>query len=446
MTLLNFSEDDDMSGMKRNVVLALAVAAAVAAPSAFATYGYFSHGYGMKAKGMAGAVTALTEDTFGGANNPASMVWVGSRVDFGMDWFKPIRSMDRTGAANGLNAAAPSESEDFFIPEFGYNAMINPNMSFGVTVYGNGGMNTNYPAGQITGGGSAVCGAFGVAGSGQNVLCGNTALGVDLMQLVIAPTLSYKITSNNSVGISPLFAYQRFQANGLQGFAGLSSDSSNLTNNGYSSATGTGVRVGWLGKFTDSFSVGAAYSSKIDMSKFYKYKGLFAEEGDFDMPSNYNAGIALKATSNMTFTLDYQKIKYTDVKSVSNPSTNTGALGTDSGRGFGWDDVTVKKLGFEYKSSSTMTYRAGYGKTDNPIQSRDVTFNILAPGVVQDHYTLGFTRAMAKDSELTMAFMHAAENSVSGNSLFTSLGAGNTGKETIKMHQNSFGIALGKKW
>ena len=75
-----------------------------------------------------------------------------------------------------------------------------------------------------------------------------------------------------------------------------------------------------------------------------------------------------------------------------------------------------------------------------------MTFNILAPGVVQDHYTLGFTRAMDKDSELTMAYMHAAENSVSGNSLFTALGAGNTGQETIKMHQNSLGIALGKKW
>jgi len=324
--------------------------------------------------------------------------------------------------------------------------MINPNMSFGVTVYGNGGMNTNYPAGQITGGGSLLCNGFGVPGTSHNVLCGSTALGVDLMQLVIAPTLSYKITSNNSVGISPLLAYQRFQANGLQGFASLSNDSSNLTNNGYSSATGAGVRVGWLGKFTDSFSVGAAYSSKINMSKFYKYKGLFAEEGDFDMPSNYNAGIALKATSNMTFTLDYQKIKYTDVASVSNPSTNTGALGTDSGRGFGWDDVTVKKLGFEYKASSTMTYRAGYGKTDNPIQSRDVTFNILAPGVVQDHYTLGFTRAMDKDSDLTMSYMHAAENSVSGNSLFSSIGAGPSGQETIKMHQNSLGIALGKKW
>jgi long-chain fatty acid transport protein len=438
-----------MSGMKRNVVLALAVAAAVAAPSAFATYGYFSHGYGMKSKGMAGAVTALTEDTFGGANNPASMVWVGNRFDLGMDWFSPDRSMDRKGSAFGTDASVASESKNFFIPEFGYNTMINPNMSFGVTVYGNGGMNTNYPAGQIPGGG--FCNGFVPAGTSFNVLCGTTALGVDLMQLIIAPTFSYKITSNNSVGISPLLAYQRFAANGLQGFDNplFSSSPGNVTNNGYNGSTGAGVRVGWLGKFTEFFSVGAAYSSKISMSKFDKYKGLFAEEGKFDMPSNYNAGIALKATPQMTFTLDYQVIKYSDSKSVSNSSTGalgTRLLGTDNGRGFGWDDVNVMKIGFEYKASSATTYRAGYGKTDNPIQSRDVTFNILAPGVVEDHFTLGFTHTLDKDSELTMAYMHASENSVSGNSLFTALTGADNGKETIKMNQNSLGIALGKKW
>ena len=93
-----------MSGMKRNVVLALAVAAAVAAPSAFATYGYFSHGYGMTAKGMGGASTAMTKDTFGGANNPASMVWVGNRLDVGVDVFSPHRKADRSDGAAFDNA------------------------------------------------------------------------------------------------------------------------------------------------------------------------------------------------------------------------------------------------------------------------------------------------------------------------------------------------------
>jgi long-chain fatty acid transport protein len=70
---------------------------------AHATDGYFSHGYGMKAKGRGGASTAMTTDTFCGANNPATMVWVGDRLDIGMDWFRPDREASRSGSPAGVN-------------------------------------------------------------------------------------------------------------------------------------------------------------------------------------------------------------------------------------------------------------------------------------------------------------------------------------------------------
>lgn len=430
----------------KKLIGVMAVAGFVLPGAAHATYGFFSHGYGMKAKGMAGAATAVTGDTFGGANNPATMVWAGDRLDVGLDWFSPKRKMQRTGSANGLDATAESGKNNFYIPEFGYNKMMDPNMSLGVSVYGNGGMNTDYPAGQITGAGSGVCGAFGVAGTGQNVLCGNTRLGVNLEHLIIAPTLAYKFNTQNSIGVSPLFGYAKFKAEGLQGFAGLSNDSANLTNRGDDAETGWGLRVGYYGKVSDNFSVGAAYATKINLSKFDKYKGLFAEQGDMDIPENYNIGIAFQPTKGWNVALDYQRINYSKTKSVGNPSTNAGALGTDAGRGFGWSDVDVFKIGVEYQYSSNLIIRAGYGSTDNPIQSRDVTFNILAPAVVKEHYTAGFTYTLDKSSELTMAYMHAAKNSVSGNSLFTALGAGNTGTEKIEMYENSLGIAYGMKF
>ena len=104
-------------------------AAVLAFPSiATATNGYFSHGYGMKAKGMGGAATALSEDTFGGANNPASMVWVGDRLDVGVELFSPRRSASRTGSGI-FDGAADSERDLFPIPEFGYNKMLSQNRS-----------------------------------------------------------------------------------------------------------------------------------------------------------------------------------------------------------------------------------------------------------------------------------------------------------------------------
>ena len=60
-------------------------ALALGALPAFATDGYFPHGYGLKGEAMGGASTALAQDAMGGATNPASMVFSGSRLDLGLD-------------------------------------------------------------------------------------------------------------------------------------------------------------------------------------------------------------------------------------------------------------------------------------------------------------------------------------------------------------------------
>lgn len=193
----------------RKLAICAALAAAFAPGLASATDGYFSHGYGMKAKGRGGASTAMTTDTFGGANNPATMVWVGDRIDAGVDWFRPNRSASRVGSTGGFGfvdgQANGNETENFLVPEFGYNKLLNPNLSLGVTIYGNGGMNTDYPAGQTDTGACTVGVPSGVRGS--NLLCGSGNLGVDLSQLIIAPTLAYKFAPAHSLGISPLIAY-----------------------------------------------------------------------------------------------------------------------------------------------------------------------------------------------------------------------------------------------
>ena len=107
------------------------------AGSAFATNGYFPHGYGMKSQGMGGASTALAQDSYGGANNPASMVWVGSRLDVGAAWFSPVRDAERSGAMMpSLNGKVSSDREHFLVPELGYNRMLNNDLSVGVSVYG----------------------------------------------------------------------------------------------------------------------------------------------------------------------------------------------------------------------------------------------------------------------------------------------------------------------
>ena len=64
--------------------------------------------------------------------------------------------------------------------------------------------------------------------------------------------------------------------------------------------------------------------------------------------------------------------------------------------------------------------------------------------MVQDHLTLGLTYNFSKTMELTIAYMHAFENSVSGASLFNNFGVP-PANEKIQMYQNSLGVAFGWK-
>ena len=402
------------------------------AGSAFATNGYFSHGYGMKAMGMGGAATASSDDAFGGANNPASMAFAGDRYDLGASLFNPNRSASRTGLGP-LDMSVDSDSNYFVMPEFGMTKQMSPEMALGVTVYGNGGMNTDYAGGQIPAG---VCGP-----AAANMLCGQGDLGVDLMQLVVAPTLAYKVAPNHSIGISPLLGYRSFEAVGLQAFGMISSDPTKLTNNGHDDAFGFGVRIGYMGKITPTVTIGAAYASKMNFGEFDEYAGLFAEQGGFDIPENYNLGVAWQATPEFKLALDYQRINYSGVNSIANQSLVPFPLGADNGPGFGWEDIDVWKLGAEYIVNQQLTLRAGYNHGDNPITAANVTFNIIAPGVIEDHLTVGFTYTLASGDELTMSYVHAFSNDVSGASILpVFMGGAPAGTETIEMDQNLLGI------
>lgn len=401
----------------------------------------------MKAKGMGGASVAVTDNAFAGINNPAASVWAGNRVDLGVDIFMPKRSAARSAPGFGgmLEGDVKSDGSAFAVPEFAYNKKIDDRMSWGVTVYGNGGMNTEYPGGNVT------CSADGGVTTYQgNLLCGQGKLGVDLMQLIIAPTFAYKLDTQHSVGVSPLLVVQQFKATGLDAFAGFSMAPDKVSNTGTDRSTGVGVRLGYLGQLSDTLKFGATYSPKIKMGKFDKYAGLFAGAGSFDIPENYALGVNVQVTPAVSVAADYSRINYSGVTSIGNPMRNLMAgnpMGSPNGPGFGWSDVSVIKLGVQWQATPTMVLRAGYNQSTNPVKPENVTFNILAPGVIKQHYTLGGTYALSKDAEFTWAYMYAPKNTVTGPSMYNGMMPGASGiTETVRMSQQSLGVQYSWKF
>ena len=419
----------------------LSVSALLISTQSWATNGYFSHGTSIAEKGMAGASNAYSQDALSAANNPAGMVLQGDRYDIGAAMFAPRRSYTVTddGSGPGTFPLAPgtvdSDNEAFLIPQYGQNWMLDSDSSIGISVYGNGGMNTEYLGSP---------GTFG----------GGTA-GVNLSQLFISTTYARKISDSASWGVSGIIAYQAFKADGLAAFGGfgLSSDPSNLTNNGDDTATGLGIRLGVQGEVAPGITLSASYQPEIDMSEFDKYAGLFAEQGDFDIPSNLTLGLAWHISDNRIFVVDIQQINYEDVAAVSNPisllltdcfgtgGAGNGCLGASNGAGFGWEDMTVIKLGYEWQTDDTWTWRLGYSFGDQPIPESEVLFNILAPGVMEDHFTFGFTRALDSNSDFNFALMYAPSVSVTGPNAFDSA-------QTIEleMDQYELGASYSKRF
>ncbi|BCM24381.1 OmpP1/FadL family transporter [Methyloradius palustris] len=405
----------------------LTLATLLAGSQAHATDGYFAPGYGVKSQGAGGVGYALPQDTLTVATNPAGLAWIGDRIDIGATWFRPIRESEITGSpAPGFNGTYDAnDQKNFIIPEFGYSKQVSPQLSLGVAVYGNGGMNANYDR--------AV------------PLLGSSPAKIDFVQVFVAPTIAWKITPTQSLGVTLNLAYQRFAAKGLENFANPSSQSPNdVTNKGFDQSYGAGLHVGWLGQFGDYVSLGASYQTKTYTSKFDKYKGLFAEQGSFDVPATFGAGIAVKATPALTIAGDVQRIQYSDVDSVGNSLANffTGnQLGSNNGPGFGWKDVTVYKLGAIYAYDDKLTLRAGYNHSDQPIPNSETLFNILAPAVVQNHLTFGSTWKFENKSELSFSYLHAFENTVNGSGSIPGLFGG--GEVNLKMRQDSVGVAYG---
>jgi len=84
------------------------------------------------------------------------------------------------------------------------------------------------------------------------------------------------------------------------------------------------------------------------------------------------------------------------------------------GAGFGWDDMTIVKLGWQWQQSNEQTWRAGVSYGEQLIPDEEVLFNILAPGVQEWHFTVGFTHRFSEALEVSGMAFYSPRKTVRG--------------------------------
>jgi long-chain fatty acid transport protein len=476
---------------------AIGVGLALAMPATvFATNGYFLIGFGAKSRGMGGVGVALPQDGLAAASNPAGMADVNvstMRVDAGMDLFQPPRAVRHDSATLPVAypASAGGAPEDnltdgqsgsnlFLVPNMGGLYRFNKKLTVGMAAIG-AGLGTRYDQtvrDPVTGvdlchdGDPSTQGSYffnfncNAAGSSLEVPGGTegNTVGVMLMQMQMLPSAAYRINKNHTIGGSMAIGLQMFRAYGLTAFQdlGFAASKEHVSNNGNDWSYGAGARFGYLGKFFDKkLWLGVNYSSRVYMTEFDQYENLFAEHGDFDIPESYAIGMSFHPNEKLVIAADIQQINFSSIASVGNPGpsaadpddfnplcpgadTDECKVGGDLGLGFGWDDQTVYKIGAAYTIDDHWTVRGGYNYGKAPVPDDQILFNLLAPGVVEHHLTLGATYKQSENIEWSFSYVHAFENCVNGPTAFGPTGAPVDGSNASAcMYQNALGVSIG---
>lgn len=449
-----------------HILLSSALVAGMLPTNVLATNGYFTHGNGTKNKAMAGAGTALPEDAIDIVNNPAVATEVGRHFTFGLAVFSPDRSYSTTSSQlngqfgaftigpNNLN----SDKDHFYIPHMAYTWPLDNGNALGVAFYGRGGMNTTWNGGTATfdpdGPGPApIMTLDGTYGGGK--------AGVDLNQALLDLTWAKSFNDQFSIGLAAVFAAQKFKAYGVGNFAGFTETFAasggtvfpqNLSNNGSDMSYGYGLKLGGFFKVSESLNLSLSYQSKLSMGDFDDYSDLFAEQGGFDIPAVLKAGLTFKPNDQWALSFDVENIWYSDVDSVGNSisrifacptagqggTTLSNCLGGSTGAGFGWEDMLIYKFGAAWTAGPDWTWRMGYSFGDQPIPESEMTFNILAPGVMEQHITAGFTLSRVENRELNLEVMYAFNKEVTGPQNFDP-----TQNVSFDMHQWELELSYG---
>ncbi|WP_019430135.1 OmpP1/FadL family transporter [Limnohabitans sp. Rim47] len=419
---------------KINTLRATVLAAVLATGSAaWATNGMLMEGYGPESLAQGGASTAYYNGTAGMMNNPATLQLgvVGSRLDVAMGILGPnVKS-----SVQGMPVAS-SSGTSYVMPALGW-VRKSDQMTWGVGIFGQGGMGTEYGAD-----------SFLAMGSGSGV---RSELGAGR---VIFP-LSFKVNEQLSVGGSLDYTWSgldmKMAASGQQlGGMVTGMPSGNLgsalpqlaaaswaridfSNN--SDFSGAATSTGWTGKLgavyqaSPNLSLGITHHLKTNVGDMktnstgasMSAAGGFMDQGqiivrDFQMPSSTALGLAFKANSALTLVADIKRIRWHDVMKSFNMTYISAGMGgqVDFSMPQNWKDQTVVSLGGSYKTSEVLVLRAGFNQSSNPIPDNYV--NPLFPAIVKKHFTAGMSYRITDKLGLDAAVSHAPNVSVTSGS------------------------------
>jgi len=216
--------------------------------------------------------------------------------------------------------------------------------------------------------------------------------------LQVGLTYAYEINENLSIGIAPTLGYGSLElepnplASPSQTLGYPKSDAAN--------ALGFGGQIGIQYTSDGGFSAGFSYKSAQSFSEF-EFESSYLDGTDapeivfqMDYPAIISAGVGY-SSDQFDVALDYRMIDYENTEGFEASGWQIAESGPAAGfptgavEGFGWENVSVISLGFQYKGVESLPLRLGYTYSTNPINEDLAFFSVPATAIISHAFQVG---------------------------------------------------------
>jgi len=384
---------------------------------------------------MGGASQAFDHGTAAMAQNPATLGLMqdGTRLDVALGVLGPNIKSSVPGMPS-----ADSTSDAYLMPAIGYIRKSGP-LSYGVGLFAQGGMGTEYGPNTFLAGGSGdkvhselsvgkllIPLAYQV---NQHLTLGATLdlmwANMDLLMAVPGAQLAQMVT-----GAGGNLAAALGQMGGAPWARINFSDDSKYT--GVAKGTGHSAKVGAVYALNREWNIGASYQFKSKLNDMTTGRGAatmtamggFLDTGavtvvNFQWPSIAAVGVSWKPSSTVLVAADVKSIAWADVMKSFQMRYDSAAMGGQVSFAMpqNWKDQTVVNVGASWRVGDPWTLRAGVNLADNPVPDNQV--NPLFPATIRNHFTAGFEYQMGHNGAFNVALTIAPKNTVTNASGIT---------------------------
>lgn len=380
---------------------------AVAPSSSLQAQGIALTGIGPVNRSMGGAGTAAPLDAMGALHwNPGSISALPcNELGFGMELLSANVNLSST--VGGATATTSGEAGWSTIPAIGWvHHMQGTPVTIGLGLVGIGGFKNNMPLDPA----NPLLGALPAAYASSEIL-------------QIAPTLSYQLTEQLSVGFAPTITTVNLTLDPL----GPPITPGLTTAQGNPMAWGAGFQAGAYFKGDNGIDAGFTFKSTqwVEELSFFTPGGGVANF-NLDYPMLLSAGLAYRGVENWIFAIDGRYFDY----------SNTAGF-----KELGWRSVFAGAIGAQYRMTDRLTTRLGYNFNQNPIQPAAVALNLLDPLIQDQNIAAGASYRFTNNVDFNLAYVYLVSNSVTGP-LPAPFPAGSTATHQLNAHSAIAGVSV----